>query len=98
MISKTLKSFPEKVSFVKPDGAFYLFLDLRKVLPFSKTFAPANTLVFCEMLLSDYHIAVVPGEAFGSPGFLRFSYATSDEMIDEGLARLKQAIQDKLLT
>ena len=35
------------------------------------------------------HVVVVPGEAFGAPGFLRFSYATSIERIEEGLRRLE---------
>ncbi len=40
------------------------------------------------MLLEKAHVAVVPGEAFGAPGYLRLSYATSIERIDEGLRRL----------
>ena len=92
-----LKSFPDGVRFVEPQGAFYLFLDLRELLAGSKDYAPHNSLAFCEMLLTDYHMAVVPGEAFGSPGFLRFSYATSDEMIDQGLDLLNQAIKNCLV-
>jgi aspartate aminotransferase len=40
------------------------------------------------LLLEKAHVALVPGEAFGAPGFLRLSYATSIERIDEGLRRL----------
>jgi aspartate aminotransferase len=41
-------------------------------------------------LLEKAHVAVVPGEAFGAPGYLRLSYATSLERIDEGLRRLER--------
>ena len=47
-----------------------------------------NTTAVAKQLLEREHVAVVPGEAFGAPGFLRFSYATSIERIDEGLRRL----------
>jgi aspartate/methionine/tyrosine aminotransferase len=41
-------------------------------------------------LLEREHLAVVPGDAFGAPGFLRFSYATSMDRIEEGLRRLER--------
>jgi aspartate aminotransferase len=81
------------VSYVEPHGAFYLFIDVRKALAGSNRFKDQNTMRFSEELLSEHHIAVVPGDAFGAPGFLRFSYATDDKSITEGLARLKKALQ-----
>jgi aspartate aminotransferase len=42
------------------------------------------------MLLDKVQVAVVPGEAFGAPGYLRLSYATSIERIEEGLRRLER--------
>ena len=42
------------------------------------------------MLLDRAHVALVPGEAFGAPGYLRLSYATSLERIEEGLRRLER--------
>jgi aspartate/methionine/tyrosine aminotransferase len=47
-------------------------------------------MALARQLLERAHIAVVPGEAFGAPGHLRFSYATSIERIEEGLRRLQR--------
>jgi aspartate aminotransferase len=47
-----------------------------------------NDIVVSKLLLEREHVALVPGEAFGAPGFLRLSYATSLDRIDEGLRRL----------
>ena len=48
----------------------------------------------CDWLLENYFIAFVPGEVFGSPGFMRLSYALSDEDLDIGLSRLNEAIDN----
>ena len=45
---------------------------------------------FADKLLEDKKVAVVPGEAFGAHGYVRLSYATSDEVITEGLKRLNE--------
>jgi len=50
---------------------------------------PTDTAV-AKALLEREHVAVVPGEAFGAPGYLRISYATSVERIDEGLRRIER--------
>ena len=63
------------VGLVAPAGAFYLFIDIRKVLEASEKFAKTDSLAFSTMLLTDFHVAMVPGEAFGTPGYLRLSYA-----------------------
>jgi aspartate aminotransferase len=47
-----------------------------------------DTTAVAKQLLEREHVAVTPGEAFGAPGHLRLSYATSMERIDEGLRRL----------
>jgi aspartate aminotransferase len=44
-------------------------------------------------LLEAHHVAMVPGEAFGAPGFLRLSYAVADEQLIEGLKRLGEALK-----
>ncbi len=49
-----------------------------------------RTAGLARQLLEREHVAVVPGEAFGAPGYLRFSYATSMERIEEGLRRLER--------
>jgi len=48
----------------------------------------------CDWLLENYYIAFVPGEVFGTPGFMRLSYALSDEDLDSGLSRLSEAIDN----
>ena len=85
----------EKISHVKairPQGAFYLFVDIREAL--KKSSAPMSSLQFSQLLLNEYQVACVPGEAFESPGFLRFTYAVSEETITEGLNRLNKAIRE----
>jgi aspartate/methionine/tyrosine aminotransferase len=49
-----------------------------------------DTAELAKMLLDVARVALVPGEAFGAPGYLRLSYATSIERIDEGLRRLNR--------
>jgi aspartate aminotransferase len=70
-----------------PGGAFYAFPDISAHLKGEHPFAKSCTEVATE-LLEKAHVALVPGVAFGAPGFLRLSYATSLERIEEGLRRL----------
>ena len=75
-----------------PGGAFYAFPNISAHLS-SSSGKPALAKTCTEiskMLLEKVRVAVVPGEAFGAPGYLRFSYATSIERIDEGLRRLER--------
>jgi aspartate aminotransferase len=69
------------VSCVNAKGAFYLFPNI------SGTGLAAPE--FCERLLKEELVAAVPGEAFGAPGYLRISYATSMELIEKGLDRME---------
>ena len=62
------------------EGAFYLF-------PNISSFGLTD-LDFCNRLLDTEKVAAVPGSAFGAEGYLRLSYATSDEVILKGLTRL----------
>lgn len=86
-----LNEFPE-LDFLPPNGAFYIYIDLRKVLAKSDLYRNDNSLDFSQKLLERYHVAMVPGEAFGTPGFLRLSYATHEDTIREGLKRLGEAL------
>lgn len=61
-------------------GAFYLFPNITKF--------GISSLEFCDRLLEAERVAVVPGSAFGAEGYIRFSYATSDDVIRKGLERL----------
>ncbi|MGE0447190.1 MAG: pyridoxal phosphate-dependent aminotransferase [Vicinamibacterales bacterium] len=69
---------------VKPRGAFYLFPDITGLL----TPEVPTSLAFAEQLIAREMVAVVPGEGFDSPGYLRISYATSMEQLREGADRI----------
>ncbi len=84
----------EGISCLKPDGAFYVFPNVSKLM--GKTFAGKrinNDMEFADYLLEKAKIAVVPGLCFGAEGYMRLSYATSVEMIEEGMNRLQEAIK-----
>ena len=53
---------------------------------------PASSAELAGLILDEAEVAVVPGEAFGTPGYLRLSYATSDADIQEGVARMAALI------
>ncbi|MFN7917015.1 MAG: pyridoxal phosphate-dependent aminotransferase [Vicinamibacterales bacterium] len=74
-----------RIRIVRPEGAFYMFPDMSRVLA-DAGFASSNA--FAEALLADARVAVTPGEAFDAPGFVRLSYATSMDVLREGSARL----------
>ncbi len=68
-----------------PRGAFYAYPDVREL---AAKKGLAGSMEVSRALISEEAIATVPGEAFGTPGYLRISYATSEANIREGLARL----------
>ena len=73
-----------------PRGAFYVYPDVRGLL--GKTWAgrtPTTTLELADLILDECEVAVVPGEAFGPSGYLRFSYALGDDDLAEGITRLQ---------
>ena len=77
-----------------PDGAFYVFPNIKKLL--GKTYGGKTISTctdFAEYLLEKARIAVVPGDPFGAPGYIRLSYATSMENIKSGLDRFEEAIK-----
>jgi aspartate aminotransferase len=73
----------------EPRGAFYAFPSLASFLhtPLRGSVAD-STSQLAEMVLEEALVAVVPGEAFGAPGYARFSYALADDQIEEGMRRL----------
>ncbi|MBL8267479.1 pyridoxal phosphate-dependent aminotransferase [Steroidobacter sp.] len=70
-----------------PEGAFYAFADFRGLIG-GKV---ANDVELCEKFLNDAGVAVVPGSAFGAPGFVRLSFATSQAKLHEALQRMREA-------
>lgn len=85
LMAAELKSIPQ-ISYVLPQGAFYLFCDFSK-LGFSEQIA--------RQILDDVKVAVIPGDSFGAPGFIRLSFATSAERIHEGIKRIKEWIRQQ---
>ena len=79
----------EGVTCVEPEGAFYAFPCFEAVLGRGlRGRTPATTLELAELVLEEALVAFVPGEAFGAPGYGRFSYALSDEDLVRGVERL----------
>lgn len=69
-----------------PQGAFYVFPNISKYL--GRSGGPADATALSREMLERAHVALVSGDAFGAPGYLRISYATSMERIEEGLRRM----------
>ena len=83
------------LSCVKPDGAFYVMVNISKVLGKKiEGKVIENSFVFGDLLLEKEKVAVVPGVAFGADEFIRLSYATSMENIKEGLDRIEKFVGD----
>jgi aspartate aminotransferase len=72
-----------------PGGAFYAFPNISAHLGEARGSLAKTCTELSKALLEKAHVALVPGEAFGAPGYLRISYATSIERIEEGLRRLE---------
>lgn len=74
-----------------PTGAFYVYPNVSKVLGKEINGRVANTSSeLAELILDEAEVAVVPGEAFGAPGYIRMGYALSDEDLVEGVERLQR--------
>ena len=80
LVDKLLKTIP-KISYEIPKGAFYYFIDVSKI--------EKNTVEFCEYLLKA-GLALVPGEAFGNPGFVRLSFSAEANKLTEGIKIFKK--------
>ena len=81
------------VSAQMPKVAFYAFPNVKELLKMGNF---KDDWDLADFLLDEAKIAVVPGSAFGYPGYLRLSYATSMENIEEGLKRFKEAVERRL--
>jgi aspartate aminotransferase len=80
-------------SCLKPEGAFYLFVDISKILKkHYKGKRLGYSLSFAKILLSEAKVAVVPGSVFGAEGYIRLSFATSVENIAKGLDRIEKFV------
>ncbi|MDF1798402.1 MAG: pyridoxal phosphate-dependent aminotransferase [Planctomycetota bacterium] len=77
------------LEYVRPDGAFYAFPDVR---PYCDERGAAG---FCEDLLDEVGLALVPGDAFCLEGYVRLSYALSMERVEEALVRLGRFLESR---
>ncbi|HPI98926.1 MAG TPA: aminotransferase class I/II-fold pyridoxal phosphate-dependent enzyme, partial [Synergistales bacterium] len=94
LILELLKPMP-LISFEEPQGAFYVWIDIRNVLGRSyngKVLSDDNA--FCSSLLENRFVAAVPGNAFMSPGHIRISYSNSEDEIREGMKRLSGFLEE----
>lgn len=80
------------VRYVKPHGAFYFFLScdvaIGKRTPKGKQIE--NDVDFCMFMLEDCGVALVPGSAFGAPGYMRLSFGLSEDQLQEGIKRMER--------
>ena len=83
----------KNINLVQPTGAFYLFPDISYYCD-GKIKNVSNSIEFCNWLLDEHYIAFVPGEVFGVNGYLRCSYALSDDDLAEGLKRFSDALNN----
>jgi aspartate/methionine/tyrosine aminotransferase len=83
------------VTCVEPEGAFYAYPNLTGLLdrPIRGRTA-ATTTELAELLLDEIKVALVPGEAFGTPGYARISFALGDDDLGEGLNRIADAVAE----
>ena len=83
------------IQIFEPRGAFYAFVDISELLEMSYKGTPVSDGQNpAQILLSDYHVAVVPCDDFGYPNHVRLSYAISQEQIEKGLDRIENFIID----
>jgi aspartate aminotransferase len=75
------------LSVLKPQGAFYLFVNIKDISD--------DSIAFCKELLQEVGVAVVPGIGFGSEGYFRFSFATDITTIREGIRRIEKFVKQK---
>jgi aspartate/methionine/tyrosine aminotransferase len=79
----------------EPQGAFYVYPSVKGLLGRSIEGRTAHDSVeLAELVLEEAEVAVVPGEAFGTPGYLRLSYALGDDDLVEGVSRLQRLLGD----
>jgi aspartate aminotransferase len=89
LVIERVRRLPD-VSFAEPGGAFYVFFDVSRY--FGRKVGGGQTVSnateFCSALLQTAHVALVTGDAFGAPGYVRLSFATSRAVLEAGLDRL----------
>lgn len=83
------------ISALEPQGAFYMFIDVSKLLEMSYQGEKINDVSrLASILIEDYNVAVIPCADFGFDDHIRLSYAISTEQIEKGISRIKQFVSD----
>jgi aspartate/methionine/tyrosine aminotransferase len=92
MMHSMLSAIPD-VTCLAPQGAFYCFPNVTGLLGRDiRGTTCATTLELADLVLSEAKVAFVPGEAFGAPGYARFSFALGDTDLAEGISRISQLV------
>ncbi|MGW3227712.1 pyridoxal phosphate-dependent aminotransferase [Kitasatospora sp. NPDC001095] len=77
----------------EPEGAFYAYPSVKGLLGKEiRGLRPQSSAELASLILDEVEVAAVPGEAFGTPGYLRFSYALGDEDLVEGISRIQKLL------
>jgi aspartate aminotransferase len=84
LMLQCLEGIPQ-LSYIRPEGAFYVFCDFSKV---------GDASLIAKQMLDDVKVAAIPGDGFGAGSFIRFSFATSEARIQEGISRVAKWITD----
>ncbi len=83
------------VSCPEPLGAFYAYPSVKGILDKEiRGRRPTTSIELCELVLDEAEVALVPGEAFGTPGYVRLSYALGDDDLTEGVTRLHKLLAE----
>ncbi|MCR8745991.1 pyridoxal phosphate-dependent aminotransferase [Romboutsia lituseburensis] len=90
LICKELNSI-NNIDYIYPDGAFYTFIYIGSLKKHIK-YDTSLSIAFCNKLLDDHHVAVVPGIAFGIDDYIRISFACNENIFLEGLSKIKNFI------
>ncbi len=85
VVDEALRGIPA-IRYQLPGGAFYFYLDIRAIT--------RNSLAWCEQLLGETGVALVPGEAFGTPGFARLTYSGDEATLKAALQLIKKFVTE----
>lgn len=86
LILSCLDQIPQ-ISYIRPQGAFYVFCDVSKI---------GDGAAIAKQMLDDIKVAVIPGDGFGTPEYIRLSFATSEAKIKDGISRIGKWIETKV--
>jgi aspartate aminotransferase len=91
LVTRLLGELLPEITYLTPQGAFYVFMRVDGVFPGH----PTTATHFCSWLLEEAGVALVPGAAFGDDRYARMSYATSDEVLEDAIQRMAKAIRSR---